>query len=179
MQIPPPVVIDCHFFIEAVTLTADQRRNGTRPAAFDLIRAFEFGHFRWNWEEEILREYSNVVSAQIRNHRPGKPTVDKAQALLTINDIRRLGEVAKVTDEFYDRAWDAVMDEARPAEERDEDDVIYLAAAEASCAIALLSNDRSLKNLIQSHRGVRVVSSLSDFLQLVGFKPAPGRAPAR
>jgi predicted nucleic acid-binding protein len=169
LRFPPPVVIDCHFLIHALTLTPEQRRVGQRPPAYRLIEAFEEGRFAWVWHKDILDEYHTTIDWLIKNHRAGEPTLDKRAAGRIIGDIRRAGLYADISEEMYEAARAAVMAADRPADERDEDDAIYLAAAVAVDAEALVSNDRSLKNLRPAHQGVRVITDLADFLKLVGL----------
>lgn len=125
----------------------------------------------WVWHEDILAEYQDVISSLIAKHQKGQPTLDKKAASRIIRDIRMAGLYASITDEAYAAAWAAVMAPARPIGERDEDDVIYLAAADVADALALVSNDRSLKNLLPPYKGIQVVSDLQAFLVLVGHSP--------
>ena len=168
---PPAIVIDCHFLIFALTLTSAQRQAKQRPPEYLLIEAFEEGRFAWVWHEDILAEYQDVIDSLIAKHRPGQPTLDKRAAGRIIRDIRMAGLYAPITDADYAAAQAAVMAPGRPADERDEDDVIYLAAADAADAQALVSNDRSLKNLRPAYKGIEVISDLPTFLALVGYRP--------
>jgi hypothetical protein len=124
-RFPSPVVIDCHFLIFALTLTAAERKAGKRPDAYRLIHAFEEGRFAWVWHDDILAEYEDTITWLIANHRAGQPTLDKRAAGRIIRDIRMAGLYAPITDAVYAAARAAVMSPTRPAEERDEDDVIY------------------------------------------------------
>lgn len=170
---PPAIVIDCHFLIFALTLTSAQRQAKQRPPEYQLIEAFEEGRFTWVWHEDILAEYQDVIDSLIAKHRPGQPTLDKKAAGRIFRDIRMAGLYAPITDAGYAAAEAVVMAPERPADERDEDDVIYLAAADVADALALVSNDRSLKNLWPAYKGIQVIADLPAFLALVGYHP-PG-----
>ena len=168
LRFPPPVVVDCHFLIFALTLTQDQRRTGRRPEAYQLVEAFEEGRFAWVWHEDIIGEYRDTIDWLIANHKPKAPTLDKRAANRLLRDVQAAGLYAPITDTCYEAARAVVMAPERPAEERDEDDVIYLAAADAADAVALLSNDKSLRNLKPPYRGIAVVSDLATLLRMVG-----------
>jgi predicted nucleic acid-binding protein len=169
-RFPPAIVIDCHFLVFALTLTSVQRQAKQRPPEYQLIEAFEEGRFMWVWHDDILAEYQDVIDSLIAKHQKGQPTLDKKAANRIIRDIRTAGLYAPITDADYAAAQAVVMAPARPADERDEDDVIYLAAAGVSDALALVSNDRSLKNLRPPYKGIPVISDLPAFLALVGYQ---------
>ncbi len=176
-RFPPAVVIDCHFLIFALTLTSAQRQSQQRPPEHQLIDAFEEGRFVWVWHDDILAEYQDVINGLIAKHQPGQPTLDKKAASRIIRDIRMAGLHAPITDADYAAAHAALMAPGRPPDERDEDDVIYLAAAGVTDALALVSNDRSLKNLRPPYLGIPVISDLADFLALVSHR-TPGVKPS-
>lgn len=168
--IPPRVVVDCHFFIDAITLTAGQRRKKERPDSYDLIRAFDTGCFLWTWVPEILDEYQQTAEWLIRSHRPGEPTIDKPTMHRVIREIRSRGFEASIPDELYETAWEAIMDPRRSEAERDEDDVIYAATAHAADAYLLLSRDRSLTSLGSTYQAIPIVRDLPICLQRLGFE---------
>lgn len=166
---PPRVVVDCQFFIDAVTLTAEQRRQGERPNGWRLIEAFTAGYFLWTWEAEILEEYERTATWLIRYRRPGDPTIDKASVRRILRDIRTHGLEIEVPDDIYAVAWHTLMDPHRPETLRDQDDVIYAATAHAAEAAFLLSRDRSLTSLGPNYQAVPIIRDLAALLQRVGF----------
>ncbi len=169
-------IVDTNLVIDAFRYTPPKRNTSTeiqqkqRTPAYHIIDAFKKGNFDWIYSDDIKDEYIyqfNYLKKKASQSKDKRPfDSDGFYQLLKLLNV-------KVTplDKQEQEAYQTIMDPSRAEHLRDEDDAIFLAAADAAAEliaaeIVLIGSEDSDLYTLKQYKGIPILT-LDPLLQRI------------